>query len=122
MTQQEQFNEQGHDGNSEKQQLDELIELVSKLLPVTSVQYPKLDNEDGEPVANFCVRHSALHFTKTAGQLAAIAEAMDHGAVMNQSDLTKVAVNSLINSCKLASEIGISSSDLIQGINQKFGR
>ena len=103
-------------------QIEQLMRMIVEFLPVTSAQYPSLDTNGHEPIANFCVRHSALHFSKTAGQLAAIAEALDHGVNLQEANVRKIAVNSVINSFKLASEVGLSPTELVHEINLKFGQ
>lgn len=107
---------------SARDQIEELMAMISGYLPVTVDQYPSLGFRDHEPVANFCVQHSALHFSKTAGQLAAIAEAIDHGQALEETSVRKIAINSVINSFKLATEIGLSSDELLRGIHEKFNR
>lgn len=109
-------------GEENRDQVAELMLMIAGYLPVTVAQYPSLAFRDHEPVASFCVQHSALHFSKTAGQLAAIAEAIDHGHAMEVTSIRKIAINSIINSFKLANEIGLTSDELIKGIHDKFNQ
>lgn len=116
-------NHNHYDGNAAEPgdvNVDALMELVLRSLPVDSVRYPTIAPMDEIQIQRFCVKHSALHFSKTAGQLAAIAEAIDHGAELKTDSLRKIAVNSLVNAFKLADEAGLSAKDIAHEIRQKY--
>lgn len=98
--------------------ISELRTFVIDALPVTKKQYPSLPEPDH--VVAFCVKHSALHFSKTSGQLAALAEQMDHGANPDLSEATKIVANSLVNTLKLAEELSISTESIMSFISQKY--
>jgi|GEM_PF-1289368 len=98
--------------------IDELRSFVAEALPVTKMQYPSLPEADS--VIAFCVKHSALHFSKTSGQLAALAEKMDHGAHPDLGEATKIVANSLVNALKLAEELSISTESILTFLNQKY--
>ena len=100
--------------------VDALMRLVLRSLPVNPVSYPSTAPMDTLQIQQFCVRHSALHFSKTAGQLAAIAEAADHGAELKTDSLKKIAVNSVVNALKLADEIGLSAQEIADHIKSKY--
>ena len=100
--------------------VDALMALVLKALPVDATRYPATSPMNALEIQLFCVKHSALHFSKTAGQLAAIAEAIDHGAELKTESLRKIAVSSLVNALKLADEVGLTSKDLVEEISQKY--
>ena len=100
--------------------LDSLIEYVSALLPVTNHQYPDIESRSRGEALGFCLRHSALHFSKTAGRLAAFVEGVDHGKFEEIQKLQAIVAASLINSLKLADEIGISGPQIINQIRDKF--
>lgn len=97
-----------------------LMGLVAEALPVDPGAYPTLGGMSEPEVRNFCVRHSALHFSKTAGQLAALAEALDHGSELRLEKLQKIAVNSVVNALKLADEAGLSANDIASEIRSKY--
>jgi hypothetical protein len=97
-----------------------LMGLVLKSLPVDTQRYPAIAPLDGRELQIFCVRHSALHFSKTAGQLAELAEAIDHGAELKTEALRKIAISSLVNALKLADEVGLSGSEMAAEIRKKY--
>lgn len=100
--------------------LDQLIDLISDLLPVNEHVYPELGSRNADEAVSFCLRHSALHFSKTAGKLAAFVEDADHGKYAEIQTLQAIVAASLVNSLKLADEIGISGPDIIEQIRLKF--
>lgn len=100
--------------------LDDLIDLISDLLPVNKDVYPELATRDQAEAISFCLRHSALHFSKTAGKLAAFVEDADHGKYAKIQTLQAIVAASLVNSLKLADEIGISGPDIVEQIKLKF--
>jgi hypothetical protein len=100
--------------------LSELIDLVSDLLPVTEAQYPDLRSQPGSETVEFCLRHSALHFSKTAGRLAAWVEDADHGKYARIDALESIVAAGLINSLKLADEIGVSGTEILSRIKERY--
>jgi hypothetical protein len=110
-----------NDVRNMSESLDTLIDIVSDLLPVNEAVYPRLGSKNGFGEMSFCLRHSALHFSKTAGKLAAFVEDADHGNYAEIQTLQAIVAASLVNSLKLADEIGISGPDIINEIRVKFG-
>lgn len=102
--------------------LDVLIDLVSDLLPVTVAQYPSLHMSSELSEVEFCIRHSALHFSKTAGRLAAWVEDADHGKYAKIDALEAIVAASLVNSLKLADEIGVSGVEILAHIKEKYSQ
>lgn len=100
--------------------LDELINLVSDLFPVDETHYPDLRSHQGRETVEFCLRHSALHFSKTAGRLAAWVEDADHGKYAKIDALEAIVAAGLINSLKLADEIGISGTEILSRIKRRY--
>lgn len=101
--------------------LDTLIDLIAELLPVDEHTYPEIAHCDHAEAISFCLRHSALHFSKTAGRLAAFVEDADHGKYSQIQALQAIVAASLVNSLKLADEIGISGLEIVDQIKGKFG-
>jgi hypothetical protein len=101
------------------ERIDELRSYIVAALPVDRVQYPSLPDED---VVAFCVKHSALHFSKTSGQLAALAESIDHGRAPDLFEATKIVANSLVNAFKLAEELSISTESIVAFVHDKYPR
>lgn len=99
------------------ERIDELRSYITAVLPVNSDHYPSLPGQD---VVSFCVKHSALHFSKTSGQLAALAEALDHGLSPDMSEATKIVANSLVNALKLAEELSIPTESIIAFLYNKY--
>ena len=91
---------------------------VSQSIPVSENHYPNLMQDSS--VTAFCVRHSALHFSKTSGQLAALAEMMDHGHQADIHAATKIVANSLVNALKLAEELNISTDKILEYLVGKY--
>ena len=102
--------------------LDMLIEYVSDALPVTDAQYPSLGRHGAGLELEFCLRHSALHFSKTAGRLAAFVVDVDHGKFDRIQALQSIVAASLINSLKLADEIGFSGLEILAEIRGRFAQ
>jgi hypothetical protein len=100
--------------------LDALMVLVSDLLPVERTTYPEVPVENLSDTVTFCLRHSALHFSKTAGKLASFVEDADHGRFASFQTLESIVAASLVNSLKLADEIGLSGSEIIDAVRLKF--
>lgn len=99
------------------ERIDDLRCYVAAILPVDVAHYPSLPENC---VTAFCVKHSALHFSKTSGQLAALAESMDHGLSPDLSEATKIVANSLVNALKLAEELSISTDSILAFLHQKY--
>lgn len=109
------------DTDKASETLDSLIDLIADLLPVDEKTYPELADRDQAEAITFCLRHSALHFSKTAGRLAAFVEDADHGKYDRIQTLQTIVAASLVNSLKLADEIGLSGPEIIHVIQSKFG-
>ena len=108
------------DGQLAVTTFDQLIDAVSDLLPVDRTHYPDLPEPMSGHAVQFCLRHSALHFSKTAGRLAAFVEDADHGSYQEIEKLEGIVAASLINSFKLADEIGLSGTRLVESIRLRF--
>ncbi|WP_133365617.1 hypothetical protein [Qipengyuania sediminis] len=108
------------DADRASETLDCLIDYVSDLLPVTNAEYPDVEAFSRGEALEFCLRHSALHFSKTAGRLAAFVENVDHGKYDHIEKLQAIVAAGLINSLKLADEIGISGPEIIAQMRAKF--
>jgi len=101
--------------------LSDLLSIVVHSLPVDPDHYPELGKSDVD-VDLFCVRHSALHFAKTAGQLAAVAEDVDHGGTVDKDRIARIAAAGLVNSLKLANEVGLTATEVCELVLLKLGR
>jgi hypothetical protein len=59
--------------------LDELINFIATHVIFDKESYPELKDKNKEEIKVFAIRHSALHFAKTAGKIAAYSEDLEHG-------------------------------------------
>ena len=57
--------------------IDQLISLIAKHFKFDEKTYPELKGASEEERLAFAVKHSALHFAKTAGKIAAVSEDAD---------------------------------------------
>ena len=96
--------------------LSMLMEFVGSRYKFTSENYPALKKKSPEQIKAFAVGHSAHHMMKSLGRISAECEAYDHGGVMNQELLHEATVKMLINTLKLAEELGISAGELIGSV------
>lgn len=106
-------------GSRANDRLVELIELISEHYVFTNEHYPELPL-DAERRLHFALRHSAMHFAKTAGQLAAVCEAFDHGEETDIEALRTLTPKALINTLKLAELIALSEQELIEAATRRY--
>ena len=92
--------------------MDELITYIGEKWRCTPNRYPEMEGMSEDERFRFVLRHSALHFAKTAGKIAATSEDVDHGEKINIKDLKRNAVKSLINSLYLAGQLKMTESEL----------
>ena len=104
---------------ADKDRLGELIELISRHYVFTTDHYPQLPLDETRKL-QFALRHCAFHFAKTAGQLATVCEAMDHGEDADEEALRALTPKSLINTLKLAELIGLSEVDLLEAACRRY--
>ena len=100
--------------------IDELIKYISEHFVFDEKNYPELKGKDKTEILKFAIRHSALHFSKTAGKIATISEDIDHGKEMDIEDLKTNISKSLINTLRLAELAGMSEKDFVQFIEEKY--
>jgi len=105
-----------------KDELNKLIKFISENLVFDEKAYPELKNVDEEKRLLFALKHSALHFSKTAGKIAEVNERIDHGKEANSDELKSNVSKALINTLRLAELVGITGDDLIQAIENKYNK
>jgi hypothetical protein len=103
-----------------KGEIDQLIEQIARGLQFDGEAYPELRNATDEQRRVFAVRHNALHFAKTAGKIAAVSEAVDHGGVLNIDTLKGNVVDSLVSTLRLAEVVGMTEEELVAAIREKY--
>jgi hypothetical protein len=67
----------------------------------------------------FAVKHSAFHFAKASGKIAAVREDTDHGSAMHIPDGKAHATKALIDILRLAELLGMTEEDIIKAIEEK---
>lgn len=99
-------------------EIDRLIALVAKYFTFDAKAYPELAGKDEKQTLAFALRHSALHFSKTAGKIAAVSEDIDHGEEIEIDKIRKNTVKALMNTLRLAELVGLSGQDLVQSVEE----
>ena len=94
--------------------MDELINYIREKWSCTPLRYPEMEGMNEDEKLRFVLRHSALHFAKTAGKIAGASENADHGDRFNLNDLKTNTAKSLINTLYLAGQLKMTSKDLEQ--------
>lgn len=97
--------------------MDKLIAHIEKEWQCTPERYPELAGATPEEYLRFVIRHSALHFAKTAGKVAAVSEDIDHGGELDKESLKINVAKSLINTLYLAGQIGMDEAELTKLVN-----
>lgn len=97
-----------------------LMHLVAQHYVFNEETYPELVGRGEKEKLAFAIQHSALHFSKTAGKIAAVAEDMHHGAEPDLEDLKKNIPKALINAFRLAELVGMSEKDIVRAIEEKY--
>jgi hypothetical protein len=101
--------------------LDRLIQFIAKHYRFDPDVYPFLTGADEKARLEFALTHSALHFAKTAGQVAAVSEAADHSGVLDIDQLRAVVPKALINVLRLAQLVDLSQEDLVLAVERQYG-
>lgn len=94
--------------------MDDLINYIGERWLCTPARYPEMEGMSNDEKFCFVLRHTALHFAKTAGKIAGASENADHGEMLNIDDLKTNTAKSLINTLYLAGQLKMTSADLEQ--------
>lgn len=100
--------------------IDQLIQFIAKHFRFDEKTYPELKGASEQQRLAFAVKHSALHFAKTAGKIAAVSEDADHGGAIDAADLKINVMKALISILRLAELLDMSEKDLIKAIEEKY--
>jgi hypothetical protein len=103
-----------------KSELDILIAFIAKHFVFDEITYPELKEANDTQKLVFALRHSALHFSKTAGKIAAVSEDADHGDPLNIEALREQVSKALINTLRLAELVDMSEADIVRAIEKHF--
>jgi hypothetical protein len=104
-----------------KEEINQLMEIIAKRFPFDENHYPELRGASEKERLLFAVRHSALHFAKISGKIAAVSEDMDHGKDMHTPDAKTYVTKTLIDVLRLAELLGMTEKDIIEAIEKKCG-
>ncbi len=100
--------------------LSDLIEFVGKHVVFNAEHYPELKDASEKEKFIFAIRHSALHFSKTAGKIAVVAEDVDHGSEPDIAKLKEQVWKSLVNAFWLADKIDMTEEEIISSMEKKY--
>jgi hypothetical protein len=98
--------------------ITELTKFIAERYTFTPEKYPELANVDTTKKRVFAIRHLGIHFAKTAGKIAAVSEAVDHGTSLDEEALRTDIAKSLLNTLRLAEIMNMTAEDLVKRIEQ----
>ena len=102
--------------------LDTLMKYVALHFEFNAKKYPELIGASEEDTLRFAIRHSALHFSKTAGKVAASSESVDHGGILETEELKSNVAKSLINTLRLAELLKMSATELTELVKESLDK
>lgn len=102
-----------------KGEINQLIKIIAEHFPFGEDHYPELRGANETERLLFAVRHSALHFAKTSGKIAAGSEDTDHGNALNIPEVKANIVKALIDILRLAELLGMTEEDIVKAIEGK---
>lgn len=82
--------------------------------------FPGVAGLDAAATTRFALRHLAMHFTKEAGQYAALVEPSDHGDAIDTEALKRQAPKMFATLMKMIQVIGMSPADLVATTASKY--
>lgn len=92
--------------------ISQLMEYISKRYTFTGDHYPALQGATAEQTLDFAIKHSALHMGKTLGKIFTECERYDHTGELDLRVIEEGIIKMLINTLKLAQELGLSGEYL----------
>lgn len=102
--------------------LDTLIKYIALHFEFSAKKYPELIGASEKDILRFAIRHSALHFSKTAGKVAASSEGVDHGGTLDTEELKSNVAKSLINTLRLAELLKMSATELTKLVRETLDK
>lgn len=103
-----------------KGDLQELMNIVDATFRCDDTVYRKLKLLPKEMWDQEILTHSTLHLVKSAGKLAAVSEAYEHGAQFDTEAAKDITLSALATILKTASMLGMSAQDLLEGVPKKI--
>ena len=101
--------------------LQELIDMVQETFKCDETVYRKLKHLPKDMWDVEIITHSSIHLMKSAGKLATLAEAYEHGAAYDFDKAKDITLSGLATVLKNAAMLGMSANDLLEGIPKKIG-
>lgn len=100
--------------------LQDIQNLVVEKYRFDTKTYPELEGADDSQIDAFAIRHSALHMMKSVGEIAAYAEAEDHGKPIPIGRVEEAVWKQFINVLRLADIVGMDAQTLTQKIVEHY--
>lgn len=100
--------------------IESLTKYIAEQYEFTEKKFPELRGASEDEVLRFAIKHSALHFAKTAGKIATASEGADHGKQMDIQELKTNVTKSLINTLRLAELVKMSEAELLELVRKNF--
>ena len=97
-----------------KPDLGSLMRFITMRYRFVPEAYPSLGCLPASHKLPFAVNHSVLHMAKSLCKMASECESFDHGGPISEGVLKEATVKMLINTLKLADELGMSPDDFCQ--------
>ncbi len=101
--------------------VQQFIEFIGSKYIFNEENYPVMKDMPPEQKAMFALNHSVLHMQKSIGKIAEVCESYDHTGkytYMNKSQVEEATVKMLVNTLKLAQELGFTGKELAERVPQ----
>ncbi len=97
--------------------LQQIMDFIESKYVFSEENYPSLKGWSEAQRQAFAITHSVLHMNKSVGRIAGECESYDHGGDgPNNAIVREATVKMLINTLKLAEELGMTAEDLAKAI------
>ncbi|MAZ40755.1 hypothetical protein CL654_01385 [bacterium] len=100
--------------------LQELIDLIDKVFWCDEEVYWKLRHLPKERWDYEIISHSSRHLSKSAGKLASVCEAYEHGTDFDKDKAKDITLSALATVLKIASMLEMTAEDLLEGVPKKI--
>ena len=100
--------------------LQELMDIIQKVFKCDDRVYWKLQHLPKDKWDNEIISHSSMHLSKSAGKLASVCEAYEHGAPFNTEEARDITLSALATVLKNATMLGMTAEDLLKGVPNKI--
>ncbi len=96
--------------------MKELMEFIGARYIFSAEHYPSLSGRSAEETRAFAINHIHLHISKSLGRIATESERHDHGGSFDDTVIKEATVKILINTLKLAQELGMTADELCETV------